>query len=76
MLPQGLLKNKKAYIVTSSGGIYNDGDLKPYDFTTNYVRFFLDLLGIEVVNIFRADGQAIIGQEKAIQIGLESITVE
>ncbi|WP_281631558.1 FMN-dependent NADH-azoreductase [Flavobacterium luteolum] len=76
MLPQGLLKNKKAYIVTSSGGIYTDGDLKPYDFTTNYVRFFLELMGIEVVNIFRADGQAIRGQQEATRIGLESITVE
>lgn len=76
MLPQGLLKNKKAYIVTSSGGIYTDGELKSYDFTTNYVRFFLELMGIEVVKVFRADGQAIIGQNEVIQKGMESIVIE
>ncbi|WP_028295742.1 FMN-dependent NADH-azoreductase [Olivibacter sitiensis] len=75
-LPQGLLKNKKAYIVTSSGGIYSEGELKPYDFTTNYVRFFLELIGIDVLNVFRAEGQAIVGREKAIQNGIESVIIE
>lgn len=75
LLPQGLLKNKKAYIVTSSGGIYTEGELKPYDFTVNYVRFFLERLGIEVADVFRADGQAITGIEKAIEKGVESITI-
>ncbi|WP_293946900.1 MULTISPECIES: FMN-dependent NADH-azoreductase [unclassified Sphingobacterium] len=74
-LPEGLLKDKIAYIVTSSGGIYTEGELKPFDFTTNYVRFFLELIGIEVAGIFRADGQAILGREKAIQKALESITI-
>lgn len=76
LLPTGLLKNKKAYIVTSSGGIYSEGKLKKYDFTTSYVKFFLELIGIEVVNIFRAEGQAIYGRDESLRKGIESIVIE
>tara|TARA_R110000744_G_scaffold255074_1_gene370624 strand:- start:8592 stop:9203 length:612 start_codon:yes stop_codon:yes gene_type:complete len=76
LLPTGLLKNKKAYIVTSSGGIYSEGKLKKYDFTTSYVKFFLDLIGIEVINIFRAEGQAIYGRDESLRKGIESIVIE
>ena len=75
LLPKGLLKNKKAYIVTSSGGIYSEGELMPYDFATNYVRFFLTLLGIEVVNVFRVEGQAIYGTENALEKATEHIDI-
>jgi len=75
LLPKGLLKDKKAYIVTSSGGIYSEGELKPYDFATNYVRFFLTLLGIEVVNVFRVEGQAIYGSENALVKAIENIDI-
>ncbi|MBE0392412.1 FMN-dependent NADH-azoreductase [Flavobacterium sp. PL002] len=76
LLPTGLLKNKKAYIVTSSGGIYSEGKLKKYDFTTSYVKFFLELIGIEVINIFRAEGQAIYGRDESLRKGIESIVIE
>jgi FMN-dependent NADH-azoreductase len=76
LLPKGLLKNKKAYIVTSSGGTYSEGELKPYDFTTNYVRFFLNLLGIEVVNVFRVEGQAVFGPENALVKAIENIVID
>ena len=75
-LPKGLIKDKKAYIVTSSGGIYSDGELKPYDFTTNYVRFFLTLLGVEVVNVFRVEGQAIFGPENALIKAIENVVID
>lgn len=75
LLPKGLLKNKKAYIVTSSGGIYSEGELKPYDFATNYVRFFLTLLGIEVVNVFRLEGQAIYDSENALVKAIENVVI-
>lgn len=75
-LPEGLLKGKTAYISTSSGGIYSEGSLQPFDYAATYVSFFLELIGIKVAGIFRAEGQAIIGQEKALQKGIESIVVE
>jgi len=76
LLPTGLLKDKKAYIVTSSGGIYSEGKLENYDFTTNYVRFFLNLLGMEVVNVFRVEGQAIVGPENAMLKAIESVVID
>lgn len=76
LLPKGLLKDKKAYIVTSSGGIYSEGELKPYDFTTNYVRFFLQLLGIEIINVFRVEGQAVFGSENAILKAIENVVID
>ncbi|WP_261511800.1 FMN-dependent NADH-azoreductase [Chryseobacterium paludis] len=76
LLPEGLLKDKKAYIVTSSGGIYSKGELEPYDFTTNYIRFFLNLLGIEVANVFRVEGQAIFGSENAMFKAIESVVID
>lgn len=75
LLPEGLLKNKKAYIAITSGGIYSQGELKPYDFVEPYLRFFLTLTGIEVADIFRAEGQAITGQETALQQGIEQIKI-
>lgn len=75
-LPKGLLKDKKAYIVTSSGGIYSEGELKPYDFATSYVRFFLNLLGIEVADVFRVEGQAINGPENALAKAIENLTID
>ncbi|UII19282.1 FMN-dependent NADH-azoreductase [Fulvivirga ligni] len=73
LLPTGLLTGKQAYIVTSSGGVYSEGKLKDYDFTTNYLKFFLEVLGIEVIDIFRAEGQAIYGRDEALKKGLDSI---
>lgn len=74
-LPVGLLQNKEAYIVTSSGGIYSEGELKPYDFVESYLRFFLNLIGITVTNIFRAEGQAVVGPEEALKKGIDGIVI-
>ncbi len=75
LLPEGLLKNKKAYLAITSGGVYSKGELKPYDFIDTYVRFFLALVGIEVVGVFRAEGQALVGKEVALEEGINSIVI-
>lgn len=74
-LPVGLLKNKEAYLAITSGGIYGEGELKPYDFIEPYLRFLLNLIGITVAGVFRAEGQAIVGPEKALEKGIESIVI-
>ncbi|SHM45793.1 FMN-dependent NADH-azoreductase [Chitinophaga jiangningensis] len=73
LLPEGLLKDKEAYIVTSSGGVYSEGDLKNYDFVEPYVRSFLSVIGIRVAGVFRAEGQSLVGPEAALEKGFESI---
>lgn len=75
LLPEGLLKGKQAYIVTSSGGIYSEGLLKDYDFAESYVSTFLRTIGMDIAGVFRAEGQAIVGPEAALENGLKSIAI-
>ena len=50
--PEGLLKNKRAYIVIASGGVPVDS---PVDFATPYLRQALKFVGITDVEIIAAD---------------------
>ena len=50
--PVGLLKNKKAYIVVSSGGTKIGSEI---DFFTSWMRFFLNFIGIKDVTFISAD---------------------
>ena len=50
--PVGLLKNKKAYIVVSSGGTKIGSEI---DFFTPWMRFFLNFIGIKDVTFISAD---------------------
>lgn len=75
LLPEGLLKDKQAYIATASGGIYSEGGLRTYDFAEPYVHSFLTLIGINIAGVFRAEGQAITGPEVALKNGVEDIAI-
>ncbi len=75
LLPVGLLKNKQAYLAITSGGVYSEGELKPYDFIEPYLRFLLTLMGITVAGVFRAEGQAVVGAEKALEKGVADIVI-
>lgn len=52
---QGLLNNKKAYLVISSGGTSIDS---PYDMATPYLRQILGFMGITDIEIIPADGRS------------------
>lgn len=54
--PNGLLANKKAYIVTASGGDYSEQPLKSLDFVEPYVRAILGFVGITDVTFIGAHG--------------------
>lgn len=69
--PQGLLQNKKAYIVAVSGGTPIGGEI---DFMSTWLRFFLGFLGISDVELIVADGtmgsdgvQKVKAAEEAVQ---------
>ena len=51
--PQGLLENKKAYIVAVSGGTPIGSEI---DFMSTWLRFFLGFLGVSDVELIVADG--------------------
>ena len=51
--PEGLLKNKKAYIVLSSGGTQLGSDI---DFVSSYTRHVLGFIGIDDVTFIDSSG--------------------
>lgn len=64
--PVGLTKIKKAYIVTSSGGIYSDGAMKSFDHTDTHVQSVLNFIGITDIETIRTEGIAY-GPDKATE---------
>ncbi len=50
--PEGLLKNKRAYLLIASGGVKAGSEI---DFATSYMRHVLGFLGITEVTIIAAD---------------------
>lgn len=51
--PEGLVKNKKVYVVTTRGGIYRD---QPSDSQVPYLRTMLGFLGMTDVEFIYAEG--------------------
>ncbi|MEM1193138.1 MAG: NAD(P)H-dependent oxidoreductase [Pseudomonadota bacterium] len=61
--PQGLLTQKRAVIITASGGTQIGSDI---DFATGYLRHILGFMGITDVSIIAAD-QQMVDEQKAEQ---------
>lgn len=75
--PEGLLKNKKAYLAIASSGVYSEGEFKSFDFVSPYLKFILGFLGITDIDIIRAEGLKINGiKETAFEKGVESILID
>lgn len=55
--PRGLL-NGKVYLVLSSGGIYSQGSFAPNDHLSTYLEAIFRFLGIEDIEVIRAEGIA------------------
>ena len=53
---QGLVKDKKAFLIISSGGIFIDGPWKAWDFVDPYLRQILKFIGIDDVQTVRVEG--------------------
>jgi FMN-dependent NADH-azoreductase len=57
--PEGLLRNKRAIVVVSRGGVYSDGPLKQLDFQESYLKSVLGFIGITDVEMVRVEGVAL-----------------
>lgn len=56
--PEGLLKNKKVYVVTARGGVYTgDSPSKAYDFQEPYLRAILGFNGLTDVTFIHVEAQ-------------------
>lgn len=72
--PVGLLENKKAYIVVTSGGVAVNS---PVDFNTPYLKQFLAFIGITDVTVIAVD-QLMMGAEdkmKSADKAIENLTL-
>ncbi len=68
--PKGLLKNKKAYIVISSGGVPLES---PMDFATPYLKTVLGFIGITDVTVIGAT-QMNANAEAAVEVARQQIS--
>ena len=66
---EGLLKNKRAYLVITSGGTKLNSD---EDFLTPWLKFILNFFGIEKIDVISADQMAL-DYEKSIKDAEEQI---
>jgi FMN-dependent NADH-azoreductase len=74
--PEGFLKNKKAYIVTASGGVYSEGVMQDYDFVVPYVQKILAFVGITDVTVYRAEGLNVpLLKDTTVEKALERIAI-
>lgn len=74
--PEGLVKNKKVYLAISSGAVYSEGMMKPYDFTEPYLRSVLGFLGMTDITAFRVEGVNLPHlKDNALEKAINSITV-
>jgi len=71
--PEGLLKNKKVFVITSRGGDYSAEPAKKADFQEPYLRFILGFSGITDITFINAEpmnmGEEL--QKKSIQTAME-----
>lgn len=66
--PVGLAAGKKAVLIVASGGVYSAGPMQAYDFVVPYLKAVLGFIGIQDVEVIRAEGTAIPGlAEKALE---------
>lgn len=62
--PVGLLKNKKVYVVKTSGGDYSAEPMKSMDYLQPYLTFVLGFIGLNDVSFINHGGAAM-GEEMA-----------
>ncbi|KQW97150.1 FMN-dependent NADH-azoreductase [Massilia sp. Root418] len=71
--PEGLLKNKRAIVVESRGGLYSEGPSRTIDFQEPYLKQLLGFIGIDDVSFIRAEkiGSAPEGRAAAVESARE-----
>lgn len=55
---EGLLKGKKVYLVTASGGDFSAGPLAAWDYQSGYLKHLLGFIGLTDIEHLRVEGVA------------------
>jgi FMN-dependent NADH-azoreductase len=66
--PEGLLRNKRAIVVVTRGGLYSDGPARAMDFQQPHLMALLTFIGITDVTFVRAERLAISADVKAASV--------
>jgi FMN-dependent NADH-azoreductase len=69
--PEGLLKNKKVFVVIASGGTTIDSEV---DFCTPWLRHFLTFVGVSDLSIINADKYSTEKEELVMSTILKEVT--
>jgi FMN-dependent NADH-azoreductase len=56
--PEGLLTEKKAYLVVARGGVYGQGPMQAFNFQDTYLKAVLRFIGISDVEVIPVEGVA------------------
>ncbi|MEX3899935.1 FMN-dependent NADH-azoreductase [Paraburkholderia sp. BR10954] len=54
----GLVRDKKVYVFTASGGVYSEGPAQSMNFQETYLRVILGFIGLTDITVVRAEGLA------------------
>ena len=73
--PEGLLKDKKVYLVKASGGVYSEGPLVSYNFQDTYLKRILGFIGLTDIEIIAIEGIALGANaaEKAVSAAFATV---
>lgn len=53
---EGLAAGRKVYLVVASGSVFSEGPFAPYDQVVPYIKTFFGFIGINQVEVIRAEG--------------------
>jgi len=62
--PQGLAGGKRVILASARGGIYSEGPAAAMDFQENYLHAFFGFIGIDAIEVIRAEGVAMGAEHK------------
>jgi len=75
-VPEGLVKGKQVYLAISSGAVYSEGPMQPYDFVLPYLKWMLGFIGMTDLTAFRIEGTNVPGlKDTAVEKGLNSVVL-
>lgn len=72
---EGLLQNKAAILLLSSGGLYTDTPRQPLDHQEPYLRTILGFIGVHDVTVVRAEGLALGDEHRQASMNAASARV-
>jgi FMN-dependent NADH-azoreductase len=73
--PEGLVKDKKAYLVVARGGVYSQDSTRALNFQDTYLKTILGFIGITDIEVIAVEGIAFgpIVAEQAVNLALARV---